>query len=84
MDTKKAYLSLCQVAKNRGISVQLVIDEIERAINESIEKAERENDRRALDAWRMIPCAADRPTALKLVSCLGQRVHDGHASLFDI
>lgn len=68
MDNKVAYDALVQVAKQRGVPVEKVIEEIEAAIRIGYDQAKKDNDRKALARWRDVPSAGEIPTAVELVA----------------
>ena len=82
MDTKRAYNTLCKVAKQHGVTVEKVIADIDKAIEDAICTAKKNNDQRTLTAWSKIRCEGNKPTALEVVACLGELMITG-GSLLD-
>lgn len=70
MEEKAAYMALEEVAKQRGITVEEVVHEIDKTIQLAFENVQNTNNKKALEKWKMIPCAGDRPTAVELLSFL--------------
>lgn len=76
MDIERAYRTFEEVARRRGTTVETVIAGIEEGIAEAIETAKRTNNTAVLNAWKKIPCAGKIPTAVELLSCLGERYYN--------
>lgn len=70
----RAYHALRKVAKMEGISVQEVVRNIEDVIKEAYSTAQKENDLQVLERWKDIPCENEIPTAVELVTYLGDRL----------
>lgn len=57
-----------------------VVREIEEAILDAYSSAQKNNDRATLDQWADIPCEGHLPTALELITYLGNKVHNQRLS----
>lgn len=76
MDIKQwqAYRALKKVARQKGISVNQVMQDIDDVILEAYTTARKEGNQQVLAAWREIPCKGALPTSLELVSYLANQI----------
>lgn len=74
MDTKKAYKVLQEVAKQKGITVEKVIHEIDISIADARKRSFEMNDPIAIKEWQSIPCVGSVPTAVEFLAYLGEKV----------
>ena len=70
----QAYRALTKIARREGIPVEQVISEIEKAIRAAYLSAQNSGDQAALERWAEIPCEGNLPTALELITYLGDKV----------
>lgn len=68
MENIQAYGALLKVAHNNGVSLKEVITEIEKAIQDAIDTAKRENNQIILERWKKIPYAGEYPTAVEFIT----------------
>ena len=76
----RAHRALTEIARKEGIPVDQVVREIEEAILDAYSSAQKNNDRATLDQWADIPCEGHLPTALELITYLGNKVHNQRLS----
>lgn len=74
MNTEKAYKVLQKVARQKGITVEQVIHDIDFAIADAWERSNQENNIAAIQEWQNIPSVGSVPTAVELVAYLGEKV----------
>lgn len=67
-----AYYALLEVAKQEGVPLTTVIQNIEDAIKEAHSRAITENNTAIISAWSHIPCKGKIPTAVELISYLSE------------
>ena len=72
MNKEKAQAALLTVALQKGIPLEAVIQEIDTAIAAAYQTAQK--NPASLDKWKRIPCKGEIPTALEMVSYLGDIV----------
>ena len=72
MNKEKAQAALLTGAIQNGIPLETVIREIEKAIAAAYQSAQK--DPAALEKWRKIPCKGEVPSALEMISYLGEVV----------
>ena len=77
MDKQRIQKALESVARNHGVSLQTVIEEIEKAIAISYETAVANGDHAVLAVWRQIPCKGTLPTVWELLAYLGRNPFPG-------
>ena len=70
----RAYRALKRVAQQEGVTVEHVIEEIERRIRLAYADCIKRGDRMALAQWEAVPREGELPTALELVEHLGGRL----------
>ena len=71
MDKQRAYRALQETARKRGVSVEEVIAEIDKAIAQAMKNCENDNNTNAMNIWKMIPCEGEVPTAVEVVAFFG-------------
>ena len=76
----KARIALAKIAKRESIPVAQVMEEIETAILEAYTSAHKANDQATLDKWAEIPSEGQIPSALELITYLGEKVHNSRLS----
>ena len=74
MNTERAYRILKEIAMQHGTTVERVIADIEKSINDAIATTKRTNDVNAMKQWEKIPCVGEIPTAVEFVAYLGERL----------
>lgn len=68
MNIEKAYRSLQHVARQEGITVEQVIESIDKAIQIGMASP----DPKVQERWALIPRVGSKPTAVELVAFLGE------------
>lgn len=72
-DHKRAYRTLCKIAKQEGVSVAYVTASIERAAREAWADAQRVGDLNALKMWNSTPKTGEFPSAVEILAYMGKR-----------
>ena len=73
---RKAYMAMKEVAKKEGVSLTVVMERINEAIEEAYLRAHNEGNSEILEKWRDIPCDGDIPTALEMIVYLAEQVNN--------
>lgn len=76
----RAHKALTKIALREGKPVEQVIKEIEKAIADAHSSAMKNNDLATLEKWAAIPSEGHLPTALELITYLGNKVHNQRLS----
>ena len=71
MDYVDTWLAIEQVARKNGMDVNMLVEEIDLAI----EDAMKSDDPLVQARWMCIPCRGERPTALEFVAYMRSLVH---------
>lgn len=71
MDILEASIALSHVAEQNGISLETVIQEIDKAIEEAM----ADPDPMVQERWKHIPRSGEKPTALEFVAYMRSVVH---------
>ena len=74
MEITNAYMALLKVAYENGISLNMVITEIESAIKNAVDRAKKEQNQEALKIWKQIPSVGEYPTAVELIMYIGGKI----------
>ena len=67
-------MALLQVAYENGVSLNMVINEIETAIKNALDQAKKEQNQEALTMWKKIPSVGEYPTAVELITYIGGKI----------
>lgn len=74
MNLKHANWALEETARREGVSYDTVVNSIEEAVSDAIERCIQQGDETTLARIRQIPCAGNTPTALEIVAYMCDRV----------
>jgi len=74
MYLERAHRALEETARRGGSTKEQVVREIEETIAEVLAKAHKENNRKILEQWEMIPCEGDVPNAYELLAYIGKKI----------
>ena len=70
---RKAQKILCRIAKQEGVTVEYVVESIEKAIQAAYLRAQIMGDLHALSMWEQIPKIGEFPSVLDTIEYMGEK-----------